>query len=307
MSISLPKPEEVNSLGLWGLGTMGRGWAANSLLQGFSVHAHEPLDATRESALAEIQKVLEKREKKKGPDGLAEEAMSRLHIETADDVICCGAPIQLEVIPESLDLKLGFWRDLAPRLPANTVLWSNTSCLPVTKMANVSGRPALFVGTHGMNPVYLMKGVEVVRTEVVDSDVFDWTMEVIGKMGKTPFPARDFAGFIVNRGFVAMALHYVGMLFRDEFDVATCDQALILSLGHPQGIFLLLDRIGHDVMVDVAFELFAATNDARYIPHPKYAEMVSGGDLGFKAGVGFYNWAEGPKNPKPVPNDELLG
>lgn len=295
---------DVNSLAISGVGgTMGSTWTLNSLLHEFTVYGHEPDQPSLERAIVFIRKTLEKTQ------GLAETpdvVMSRLiTVDDGDDLISCGAPIHLEVIPENLRLKLEFFRQLGPQLPEDTVLWSNTSCLDVEKMAIASGRPDRFVGTHGMNPVHLTKGVEVVRTDVVDPSVFEWTMAIIKKMGKVPIPAINVPGFIVNRGFMAWGLHYVTMLFDGEFDVATGDAALTLSLNHPQGIFKLLDFIGHKTMVNVGREMEAATGgDSRYKVPEKYQQMVDLGYLGRKTGRGFYDWSD-PKNPVPIPVAEL--
>jgi 3-hydroxybutyryl-CoA dehydrogenase len=156
-----------------------------------------------------------------------------------------------------------------------------------------------------MNPVHLMPGVEVVRTDLVDETVFSWTMKVLEKMGKIPFPAHNVPGFIVNKLYVPLALDTIRLVFRGEAEIATIDQALKLSLGHPQGGLILADRIGHDVMIDVSNELYTATQDPRFVVPPEYMAMREAGNLGFKSGRGFYDWTEDPRNPTPVPLEEL--
>lgn len=300
MSIHLQDLSEVDSLAIWGLGTMGRTWVLAALFGGFRVYAYEPDQKTREGAISYILKELEKAETKKGPAGLKEKAMSRLIlVQTEEEAINSRTPIHLEVIPENLDLKINFFREIGPKLPENTILWSNTSCLDVEKLGQASGRPGWFVGTHGMNPVHMMPGVEVVYTSLVLHDVFDRTINILEKMGKIPFPAKNVPGFIVNKLYVPLALETIRLFFRGEADVATIDQALKLSLGHPQGGLLLADRIGHDVMIDVANELYAATQDPRYKVPCQYREMREAGNLGAKSGRGFYDWSD-PKNPVPI-------
>ncbi len=298
--------KDVDSLTIWGLGTMGRTWAVAALLGGFRVFAHELSGRAKDDAIKFIEKTLKRTEEKKGPEGLLLEAMNRLSIVERYGAIESGTPIHLEVVPENLALKIDFFSELGPRLPDNTVLWTNTSCLDVEKLGRASGRPEYFVGTHGMNPVHLMPGVEVVRTDLVDEAVFKWTMDVLKKMGKTPFPARNFPGFIVNKVYVPLALDTIRLLFRGEADVATIDQALKLSLGHPQAGLLLADRIGHDVMIDVANELYAATQDPRFVAPPLYLLMRELGHLGFKTGTGFYDWREDSRNPRPLTVEQIL-
>jgi 3-hydroxybutyryl-CoA dehydrogenase len=295
----------VDSMTIWGLGTMGRTWALAGLLGKFKVYAHEPFESTKEDALKFIEKTLQKIEAKKEAEGLAKEGMGNLSIVDAKEAIVTGTPIHLEVIPESLSGKIDFFREIGPKFPEDTVLWTNTSCLNVEKIGVASGRPEFFVGTHGMNPVHLMPGVEVVRTDLVDDKVFSWTMKVLEKLGKIPFPARNVPGFIVNKLYVPLALDTIRLLFRGEADTQTIDQALKLSLGHPQGGLILADRIGHDVMIDVSNELYNATQDPRFVVPPEYLKMREVGNIGFKSGQGFYRWREDPRNPSPVPVDEL--
>jgi len=305
MDVKLLPVSEVNSLSIWGQGTMGRTWTLAALMGGFEVWAHEPNSDTEASAMEFIDSVLRKAEKKKEQPGYADEMLRRLKLVSSNELIESDTPIHLEVIPENMRLKLDFFKGLDLQLLENTVLWTNTSCLNVEQMAIASGHPELFVGTHGMNPVHMMAGVEVVRTNLVDETVFDWTMEVLKKMGKTPFPAINVPGFIVNKVYVPLALDCIRLLFRREADIATVDKALQLSLGHPQGAFLLADRIGHDVMIDVANALHAATQDPRFVVPVEYLAMRKAGLLGSKSGKGFYNWTD-PKNPVPVPLEELL-
>jgi 3-hydroxyacyl-CoA dehydrogenase len=287
------------------LGTMGRSWALAALMAGFKVYGHEPAEGTRKSALAFIEKTLKKFEEKKEEKGFAERAMSNLIGVDAKGAIASKAPVHLEVIPESIAGKIAFFRELGPKLPQDTVLWTNTSCLDVERIGRASGRPEAFVGTHGMNPVHLMPGVEVVRTDLVDGAVFDWTMKVLEKLGKTPFAARNVPGFIVNKLYVPLALDTIRLVFRREADIETIDRALKLSLGHPQGGLLLADRIGHDVMIDVSNELYQATQDPRFVVPPEYLEMRKAGNLGFKSGRGFYDWTVDARNPSPVPFEQL--
>jgi 3-hydroxyacyl-CoA dehydrogenase len=298
---------EVDSMTIWGLGTMGRTWALAALLGNFKVYAHEPFEKTRDDALQFIEKTLQKIEAKKESKGLAEKMMGNLSIVDGEEAIATGTPIHLEVIPESLSGKIEFFREMGPKMPQDTVLWTNTSCLDVEKIGIASGRPEYFVGTHGMNPVHLMPGVEVVRTDLVDDEAFSWTMKVLEKLGKTPFPARNVPGFIVNKLYVPLALDTIRLLFRGEANAQTIDQALKLSLGHPQGGLLLADRIGHDVMIDVANELYTATQDPRFVVPPEYLKMREAGNIGFKSGRGFYDWKADPKNPTPVSLEDLIG
>ena len=173
-------------------------------------------------------------------------------------------------------------------------------------MAQAFGRPGQMLATHGMNPVFMMKGVEVVQHPLLDPDILTWTNDFLThRLGKTPFIAKDVPGFIVNKGFIAWANFYLEMLVRGEGTVADIDTGLTLSLGHPQGIFMLIDRIGVDVMVFVSDALYKATQDIRYTIPQFLREMVKVDFLGAKSGQGFYDWTD-PRNPVPRTIDVLM-
>ena len=236
----------------------------------------------------------------------AEERYAKLHIiTTQNELFAIDTPILLEVIPEKIALKKAVFAETCPQLPPDTVIWTNTSCLNVEDMAMASRRPNMFLGTHGMNPVNLTPTVEVVKHDLLDQDVLRWTLDVLRKIGKKPFVALNVPGFIVNKLFMRFAFHGLRILERREADVATLDQALTMSLGHPQGLCLLLDRIGMDVMRDVGEALYSATQDHDYCPPALVYNMIKAGNLGAKTGKGFYDWRDDPKNHMPVVFEEL--
>ncbi|MBI3179562.1 MAG: 3-hydroxyacyl-CoA dehydrogenase family protein, partial [Deltaproteobacteria bacterium] len=188
--------------------------------------------------------------------------------------------------------------------PPETILWTNTSCLDVMRMGEASGRPERFIGTHGMNPVHLMSGVEVVRHEKLAPEVLDFTLALIRRIGKQPFVTQNVPGFIVNNGLIAWMMHYVNMLERRQATTEDIDTALKTSLGHPQGVFQLTDFVGINTTILVAEEMLKATLDPRYkVPQLLYAMRDAGHD-GFKTGRGFYDWTD-KKSPRPVPFSEL--
>ena len=189
-------------------------------------------------------------------------------------------------------------------MPAETIFWTNTSCLDVERMGEASGRPDRFLGTHGMNPVHLMKGVEVVRHPKLSDDVLDFALTMLKRVNKDPFVTENVPGFIVNNGLIPWMIHYTNMLERRQATTEDIDKALKSSLGHPQGVFLLTDFIGVNTTILVAEELYQATLDPRYIAPPLLYKMREAGWDGFKTGRGFYDWSD-RKNPKPIPFEEL--
>lgn len=298
--IVVPKVEEVQSVMQLGLGTMGYGWAVNFLMGGLDVYVHEPHQPTVEKNLVGMQKLFGGVIKKGLWNGDPEKAMTRLHlVDSPEALMECGAPVLLEVVTEDLDLKCQLFAKLSEKIPAGTILWSNTSCLDVLRMGEASGHPKLFVGTHGMNPVPFMKAVEVVRTDKVNSDVLAFTMAILERLGKMPLGAKNIPGFVVNHILIPAALASIGILVREENDVLTVDKLVKYSLGWPQGIFQLMDRVGLDVMVFVAMEMYRRNQQPGCVTPKLLHDMVDADFLGAKSGRGFYDWSN-PKDPQPI-------
>jgi 3-hydroxybutyryl-CoA dehydrogenase len=303
--MKLPKPEDVESVALMGFGTMGHTWATALLLADLEVFVYE---ANREVVAANQRRVrgyLESLGKKGKFAGDIDAAMGKLKVlENERDLAESGAPVLLEVIFEDLKLKCETFERLGQLMPEQTVFWTNTSCLDVLKMGEASGRPQMFVGTHGMNPVHLMKGVEIVRHEKLDNDVLEFTNAMMRRINKAPFVTDNVPGFIVNNGLIPWMIHYAYMLERRQATTVDIDTALSSSLGHPQGVFKLTDFVGINTTLLVAEELYAATLDPRYKAPKLLYDMREAGWDGFKTGRGFYDWTD-KKNPKPIPFEEL--
>ena len=199
--------------------------------------------------------------------------------------------VLLEVILEDLDLKCEVLAGVAPRLPDDGLVWTNTSSLSVHTMGVASGRADRFVGTHGMNPVYQMPAVEVVRhRDLAESRSLALTLEILEGMGKNPFVATDVSGFWVNKHLVPFMLEAMRALERGEITVEDGDVGLKGSLGHPQGVFKLSDFIGADTMYRVSMAMYLQTQDPRLYPPAILARMFKNGEHGVKTGKGFYEW-----------------
>jgi len=303
--MTILKADDVKSLAVMGFGTMGHTWSAALLLGGLDVYVYEANKAVVEKNRDRVRGYLESLKKKGKWDGDVDSTFSKLNVlSNESDLAGCGAPVLLEVIFEDLSLKCETYKRLGEIMPAETMFWTNTSCLDVERMAEASGRPERFLGTHGMNPVHLMKGVEVVRHPKLDQDVLEFALEMLKRVNKDPFVTDNVPGFIVNNGLIPWMVHYTNMLERQQATTEDIDKALKSSLGHPQGVFLLTDFIGVNTTILVAEELYQATLDPRYIAPPLLYKMREAGWDGFKTGRGFYDWSD-RKNPKPVPFDEL--
>ena len=296
---------DVKSIAVMGFGTMGHTWATALLLSGLEVFVYESDKSTVETNTKRVRGYLESLAKKGKWDGDVDATMARLK-PLADEAALgsCGAPVLLEVIFEDLALKVEVYAKLGKLMPADTIFWTNTSCLDVAKIAEASGRPDKVVGTHGMNPVHLMKGVEIVRHDKLDEGVLTLTLDLMKRIGKDPFVTDNVPGFIVNNGLIPWMIHFVNMLARRQATTEDIDKALKSSLGHPQGVFILTDFVGVNTTILVAEELYAATLDPRYIVPPLLYQMRDAGWDGFKTGRGFYDWSD-RRNPVPVPFEEL--
>lgn len=303
--MSIPKAEDVKSLAVLGFGTMGHTWSTALLLGGLEVFVYEEDKRIVETNTGRVRGYLESLKSKGKWEGDVAATFSKLKVlEKEVDLAECGAPVLLEVIFEDLQLKCDVFARLGERMPKETIFWTNTSCLDVERMAEASGRPEKYLGTHGMNPVHLMKGVEVVRHPKLVPAVLDFTLDLLKRIDKDPFVTDNVPGFIVNNGLIPWMIHYVNMLARRQATTEDIDKALKSSLGHPQGVFLLTDFIGINTTILVAEELYRATLDPRYTAPPLLYRMREAGWDGFKTGRGFYDWSD-RKNPQPIPFEEL--
>jgi len=303
--MSIPKAQDVKAIALVGFGTMGHTWATALLLGGLEVHVWEADRKTVEANVPRVKGYLDSMKKKGKLEGDVDEIMGRLKIlETEADLARSGAPALLEVVFESMQLKLDLFTRLGKLMPKETLFWTNTSCLDIERMGAASGRPELFIGTHGMNPVHLMQGVEIVRHDKLAPGVLDFTMEMMRRIKKDPFVTENVPGFIVNNGLIPWIIHFVNMLERRQASLEDIDLAIKSCLGHPQGVFMLTDFIGINTTVLVGEELYKATLDPRYkVPQLLYGMRAAGWD-GFKTARGFYDWSD-RKNPKPIPFEQL--
>jgi len=286
---------DIKRIAVIGLGKMGVDWVANLLEGGYDVVGFDTVPEARERTTKALGKALGWIGKKRHPEepDFAEKAANRFSTVDSEEKLIqefSSCQILLEVILEDLGLKCEVLSRVAPRLPEEALIWTNTSSLSVHTMGVASGRPDRFIGTHGMNPVYQMPAVEVVRHRDISEETLSLTLEMLSGLGKNPFVASDVTGFWVNKHLVPFMLDAYRALERGEITVEDGDLGLKGSLGHPQGIFKLSDFIGSDTMYRVAMAMYLATQDPRYYPPTILARMFKNGELGVKTGKGFYEW-----------------
>jgi len=285
----------VKRFAVLGLGKMGVDWVANLLEGGHEVVGFDTVAAARDRAPDALAKGLGWIGKKRHPDepGFADDAAARFRIVDTEDAFAeelASCQVLLEVILEDLDLKCEVLSRIAPKLPADGMVWTNTSSLSVHTMGVASGRPDRFIGTHGMNPVYQMPAVEVVRHKEIGAQTLSETVRLLEELGKSPFVATDVSGFWVNKHLVPFMLEAMRALERGEVTVEDGDVGLKGSLGHPQGVFKLSDFIGADTMYRVSMAMYLQTQDPRLYPPAILARMFKRGEHGVKTGKGFYEW-----------------
>jgi 3-hydroxybutyryl-CoA dehydrogenase len=280
-------------VGIVGLGTMGAGIAQVCLEAGHAVRGLDGDAAARQRGLERIAGGLERRVQKGQIEATdAEAARDRLvGVDALADLADCD--IVIEAIAEDADVKHALFADLAAVVGPEAILATNTSALPVTAIAEASGRPEVVVGLHFFNPAPLMALVEVVRTSLVDATRYDAAIAFVTGLGKTPVPCPDMPGFIVNRILIPMLNDAVSTLEETGVDPADLDRAMTLGAGWPMGPLGLIDLIGVDVQVHASEALERGLGDPAFAPHPRLRAMLAAGELGRKSGRGFHSYGTG--------------
>lgn len=285
-----------------GTGIMGRGWITQCSMTGHEVHCHDSNPSTLEGAIPACEKLVGKTAKKLKIDDPELPQKARARIKTYADKAAfmeaaSGCDVFLEVIFEDMKLKCQVLGDLLPRLPERVYFWSNTSSLDIDEMARAGGRPERSIVTHGMNPVPMMPGVEVVPGRDTSTETVEFTRKALLEMNKAPFLAPNIPGFWVNRLLVPQMVDAVRLLEQGKIRVEDGDVGLNTSLGHPQGTFKLHDFVTTITLLRVALEMYQATDDPRMYPPLLLMRMVKNNELGTPTKKGFFDWSD-PRNPK---------
>ena len=288
---------EIREVGVIGCGLMGSGIAQTVATAGIPTNVVEVSQELCDRGMASIEKQLN-RQVQKGTLKAEECAAirSRLH-PTTDRTQLANCDLVIEAVIENLEEKKKLWQSLDPILPKHAILGSNTSSLSITEMMRYTSRPERFLGVHFMNPVPVMKLVEVIRTVATDKEVFETTLQFIGKLGKTPVRTSDRPGFIVNRLLIPYLLDAMRALEQGTGSITDLDRAMQLGCGHPMGPFTLADFIGLDTTYYIANILFEEFREPRFAPPGLLKRLVLAGWHGRKTGKGFYDYSD-PGAPK---------
>ncbi len=280
-----------------GAGTMGNGIAHVFAQAGFSVILVDVNAVQLEKAVQTIQKNLD-RQIAKGT--LTEEqkqsALSNLSTETDLLKGAANAELVVEAATENIDLKLKIFAQLDNAAPAGAILATNTSSISITKIASVTKRPEAVIGMHFMNPVPVMKLVEIINGYATSKEVTDTIVSLTKQLGKLPCVVNDYPGFIANRILMPMINEAIYSLYEGVAGVEAIDTVMKTGMAHPMGPLQLADFIGLDVCLSILNVLHEGFGNPKYAPCPLLVNMVTAGKLGAKSGEGFYRYTAGSKD-----------
>lgn len=279
-----------------GAGTMGNGIAHVFAQAGFAVKLIDVSAAQLEKALCAIGKNLD-RQVSKGSITEEQKIVALNRITTATDIATGvkNAALVVEAATENIELKLSIFKQIDAAAPADCILCSNTSSISITKIAAVTNRPSMVIGMHFMNPVPVMKLVEIINGYATTKEVTDSIVELSKLLGKTPCVVTDYPGFIANRILMPMINEAIYSLYEGVAGVEAIDTVMKLGMAHPMGPLQLADFIGLDVCLSILKVLQDGFGNPKYAPCPLLVNMVMAGKLGVKSGEGFYTYSPGSK------------
>lgn len=286
----------MKSIAVIGAGTMGNGIAHTFAQCGFKVNLIDISSASLEKAIATISKNLDRmvaKEKITETEKIATINNITTHTEMIQGVK--NVDLVVEAATENIDLKLKIFKTLDELTTPNVILASNTSSISITKIASVTSRPDKVIGMHFMNPVPIMKLVEIIRGYSTSNEVTNTIMELSKKLEKTPVEVNDYPGFVANRILMPMINEAIITLHESVAGVEEIDTVMKLGMAHPMGPLQLADFIGLDVCLSILNVLYNGFGNPKYAPCPLLVNMVTAKKLGVKSGEGFYAWTHGTK------------
>ncbi|MVT11621.1 3-hydroxyacyl-CoA dehydrogenase family protein [Chitinophaga tropicalis] len=287
----------MQQIAVIGAGTMGNGIAHVFAQNGFKVNLIDVSAPALEKALQTIEKNLDRQ--------LAKEAITAdvktqtlQNITTFTDLPAGvkNAELVVEAATENVDLKLKIFRELDQHTAPGVILATNTSSISITRIAAVTKRAGKVIGMHFMNPVPVMKLVEIINGYATEKEVTDSIVQLSEKLGKVPCVVNDYPGFIANRILMPMINEAIYSLYEGVAGVAEIDTVMKLGMAHPMGPLQLADFIGLDVCLSILHVLHDGFGNPKYAPCPLLVNMVTAGYLGVKSGEGFYKYEKGSKD-----------
>lgn len=282
-----------------GAGTMGNGIAHVFAQKDFNVHLVDISQGALDKAVATIGKNLDRMvAKERITEDDKKSTLANITTFTSIDDAITEADLIVEAATENVDLKMKIFRELDEKAPEKSILATNTSSISITQIAAQTKRADKVIGMHFMNPVPIMKLVEVIRGYNTSAEVTNRIMEMSKNLGKVPVEVNDYPGFVANRILMPMINEAIYCLYEDVAGVEEIDTVMKLGMAHPMGPLQLADFIGLDVCLSILNVLYDGFKNPKYAPCPLLVNMVMAGKKGVKSGEGFYDYSESKKAEK---------
>lgn len=286
----------MQQIAVIGAGTMGNGIAHVFAQNGYKVNLVDIAQASLDKGVATITKNLDRMISKEVIDEAKKEAtLSNITTYTNLNEGVSNTDLVVEAATENLNIKLKIFKDLDEICKAETILATNTSSISITQIGAATDRPEKVIGMHFMNPVPIMKLVEIIRGYSTSDEVTETIMGLSKKLGKTPTEVNDYPGFVANRILMPMINESIETLYNGVAGVEEIDTVMKLGMAHPMGPLQLADFIGLDVCLSILNVMYDGFKNPKYAPCPLLVNMVMAGKLGVKSGEGFYDYSESRK------------
>ena len=289
----------MKNVAVIGAGTMGNGIAHTFAQSGFRVQLIDVTENALKNGMDTINRNLDRMVSKETiTEAQKEETLANISTFTSITEGVEYASLVVEAATENMDLKLKIFKQLDDACPEGTILASNTSSISITQIAAVTSRPDHVIGMHFMNPVPIMKLVEIIRGYNTSDEITAIIMELSKILGKIPVEVNDYPGFVANRILMPMLNESIETLYNDVAGVHEIDTVMKLGMAHPMGPLQLADFIGLDVCLSILNVMYDGFKNPKYAPCPLLVNMVRAGKLGIKSGEGFYDYSESRKAEK---------
>jgi len=286
----------MKNIAVIGAGTMGNGIAHTFAQFDYKVQLIDVSQTSLDKGIATITKNLDRMVAKETiSEADKQRTLQNISTFTNLEEGVEYASLVVEAATENVDLKLKIFRDLDKFCPDDTILASNTSSISITQIASVTSRPGMVIGMHFMNPVPIMKLVEIIKGYSTSEETFKTVEELSKKLNKVPVEVNDYPGFVANRILMPMINEAIETLYNGVAGVKEIDTVMMLGMAHPMGPLALADFIGLDVCLSILKVMYDGFKNPKYAPCPLLVNMVMAGKLGAKSGEGFYDYSQNRK------------
>jgi 3-hydroxybutyryl-CoA dehydrogenase len=296
------KNKIMKNIAIIGAGTMGNGIAHTFAQFDYNVSF---IDVSKDNLDTGVLTITRNLDRMVSKEKISEEDKKRtlgnISVFTSIAEGVKDADLVVEAATENEKIKLDIFKELDKLCPAKTILATNTSSIPITKIAAVTSRPKQVIGMHFMNPVPIMKLVEIIRGYNTSDDITNRIVELARSLGKVPTEVKDYPGFVANRILMPMINEAVETLYNNVAGVNEIDTVMKLGMAHPMGPLQLADFIGLDICLSILEVMYEGFKNPKYAPCPLLVNMVRAGKLGVKSGEGFYDYSESKKAEKVSP------